>query len=117
MSLSQGASGKSQHFLRTESQPKFAPRRSNQLTESATLSAGGQLRLTETPAVVRNISDAALWAAHFRALESRRPDASFRGPFAEKLEAARGWQGKRRWSGDCLLQEKSGPDRQKGITS
>jgi methyltransferase (TIGR00027 family) len=39
---------------------------------------------------VRNISDTALWAAHFRAEESRRPDALFRDPYAEKLGAARG---------------------------
>jgi len=46
--------------------------------------------LTESLAVVRNISDTALWAAHFRAEETRRPDALFRDPFAEKLGAARG---------------------------
>ena len=44
----------------------------------------------DAPAVVRNISDTALWAAHFRAEETRRPDALFRDPFAEKLGAARG---------------------------
>jgi methyltransferase (TIGR00027 family) len=31
-----------------------------------------------------------LWAAHFRAEESRRPDALFRDPYAEKLGAKRG---------------------------
>ena len=41
-------------------------------------------------AQVRNISDTALWAAHFRAEESRRPDALFRDPYAEKLGARRG---------------------------
>src|SRR5262249_7694551 len=39
---------------------------------------------------VRNISDTALWAAHFRAEESRRPDALFRDPYAEKLGAQQG---------------------------
>jgi len=39
---------------------------------------------------VRNVSDTALWAAHFRAEESKRPDALFRDPYAEKLGAARG---------------------------
>lgn len=43
-----------------------------------------------SPAEVRNVSDTALWAAHFRAEESRRPDALFRDPFAEKLGAQRG---------------------------
>jgi len=46
--------------------------------------------LSDAPALVRNISDTALWAAHFRAEESRRPDALFQDPFAEKLGAARG---------------------------
>ena len=42
------------------------------------------------PTVVRNISDTALWAAHFRAQETRRPDALFRDPYAEKLGAQQG---------------------------
>lgn len=42
------------------------------------------------PATVRNISDTALWAAHFRAEETRRPDAMFRDPYAEKLGAQQG---------------------------
>lgn len=39
---------------------------------------------------VRNISDTARWVAYFRALESKRPDALFRDPFAERLAGARG---------------------------
>jgi methyltransferase (TIGR00027 family) len=46
--------------------------------------------MSSAPAEVRNISDTALWAAHFRAEESRRPDALFRDPYAEKLGAQRG---------------------------
>ena len=46
--------------------------------------------MTETSASVRNISDTALWAAHFRAMETRRPDALFRDPYAEKLGAEQG---------------------------
>jgi len=42
------------------------------------------------PGIVRNISDTALWAAHFRAQETRRPDALFRDPYAEKLGAQQG---------------------------
>lgn len=42
------------------------------------------------PAIVRNISDTALWAAYFRAQETRRPDALFRDPYAEKLGAQQG---------------------------
>ena len=34
---------------------------------------------------VRNISDTARWAAYFRAEETKRPDAIFRDPFAERL--------------------------------
>ena len=40
--------------------------------------------------VVRNISDTALWAAYFRAEETKRPDALFRDPFAAKLDGGRG---------------------------
>ncbi len=46
--------------------------------------------MSSTPAQVRNVSDTALWAAHFRAEESRRPDALFHDPYAEKLGAQRG---------------------------
>jgi methyltransferase (TIGR00027 family) len=46
--------------------------------------------MSSSPAQVRNVSDTALWAAHFRAEESRRPDALFRDPYAEKLGARRG---------------------------
>src|SRR5215470_3389135 len=42
------------------------------------------------PGIVRNISDTALWAAYFRAQETRRPDALFRDPYAEKLGAQQG---------------------------
>ena len=46
--------------------------------------------MSSAPAQVRNVSDTALWAAHFRAEESRRPDALFHDPYAEKLGARRG---------------------------
>ena len=48
------------------------------------------VRMSSVPAQVRNVSDTALWAAHFRAEESRRPHALFRDPYAEKLGARRG---------------------------
>ena len=46
--------------------------------------------MSSSLAQVRNVSDTAMWAAYFRAEESRRPDALFRDPFAEKLGAQRG---------------------------
>jgi methyltransferase (TIGR00027 family) len=46
--------------------------------------------MSSTPAQVRNVSDTALWAAYFRAEETRRPDALFHDPYAEKLGAQRG---------------------------
>ncbi|HKM68429.1 MAG TPA: SAM-dependent methyltransferase [Candidatus Acidoferrum sp.] len=46
--------------------------------------------MSSAPAVVRHISDTAWWAAYFRAAESRRPDAMFRDPYAEKLGAREG---------------------------
>ncbi len=41
---------------------------------------------------IRNISDTALWAARYRALESERPDALFHDPFARRLAGERGEQ-------------------------
>jgi methyltransferase (TIGR00027 family) len=42
--------------------------------------------------LVRNISDTALWVAYYRAVESERPDALFRDPFARRLAGDRGEQ-------------------------
>jgi methyltransferase (TIGR00027 family) len=42
----------------------------------------------ETP--IRNVSDTALWVAIYRAIESERPDALFRDPYARRLGGARG---------------------------
>lgn len=39
---------------------------------------------------IRNISDTALWVAFYRALETERPDALFRDPFARALAGERG---------------------------
>jgi len=39
---------------------------------------------------LRNISDTANWVAMYRALESERPDALFRDPFARRLAGQRG---------------------------
>lgn len=44
----------------------------------------------QAPALVRNISDTALWAAMHRAWETERPDALFRDPWARKLAGERG---------------------------
>ncbi len=41
---------------------------------------------------IRNISDTALWAAYYRAVETDRPDARFRDPFARRLAGERGEQ-------------------------
>lgn len=41
---------------------------------------------------IRDVSDTARWMAYFRAMESRRPDALFRDPFAEELAGERGFQ-------------------------
>jgi methyltransferase (TIGR00027 family) len=46
--------------------------------------------MTESQGIVRNISDTALWAAYFRVEETKRPDAMFRDPFADKLSGGRG---------------------------
>lgn len=40
--------------------------------------------------LVRNVSDTARWVAVFRAIESERPDAVFKDPFARRLAGERG---------------------------
>jgi methyltransferase (TIGR00027 family) len=39
---------------------------------------------------IENVSDTALWVAHFRAVESQRPDRLFNDPYAALLTGARG---------------------------
>ena len=39
---------------------------------------------------VEHVSDTAFWVAHYRAVETRRPDALFRDPLAERLAGDRG---------------------------
>jgi len=41
-------------------------------------------------APIRNVSDTALWVAVYRAMESERPDALFRDPYARELAGERG---------------------------
>jgi methyltransferase (TIGR00027 family) len=41
---------------------------------------------------IEHISDTALWVAHYRALESERPDALFRDPYARRLAGEKGEQ-------------------------
>ena len=43
-----------------------------------------------TDTLVQNVSDTAFWIAHFRALETERPDALFRDPLAGMLAGDRG---------------------------
>src|SRR5262245_37777181 len=39
---------------------------------------------------IRNVSDTAKWVAEYRAMETDRPDAIFRDPYARKLAGADG---------------------------
>jgi methyltransferase (TIGR00027 family) len=39
---------------------------------------------------IRNVSDTALWVAYYRAMETERPDAIFRDPFAARLAGDKG---------------------------
>lgn len=43
-----------------------------------------------TEPLVANVSDTARWVAHYRAVESARPDALFRDPLAARVAGARG---------------------------
>jgi methyltransferase (TIGR00027 family) len=45
--------------------------------------------MTQDP-LVRNISDTALWVAYYRGVETERPDAIFKDPFARALAGERG---------------------------
>lgn len=42
------------------------------------------------PALIKDVSDTAIWVAQYRAEESERPDAMFRDPFAKLLVGERG---------------------------
>ena len=42
------------------------------------------------PETLRNVSDTALWVAHYRVMETARPDAIFRDPLAASLAGERG---------------------------
>jgi methyltransferase (TIGR00027 family) len=48
--------------------------------------------MNEHNLAVRGVSDTARWVAYFRALETLRPDALFRDPFAERLAGKHGFQ-------------------------
>lgn len=48
--------------------------------------------MSEQISSVRNVSDTARWVAYFRAMETKRPDALFRDPYAERLAGERGFQ-------------------------
>ena len=45
---------------------------------------------SSTGGEIRDVSDTAIWVAHYRAEESRRPDALFRDPLAALLSGERG---------------------------
>src|SRR5580704_10971671 len=46
----------------------------------------------QSDALIRNISDTAMWAAVYRARETERPDRLFVDPFARRLAGTRGEQ-------------------------
>jgi methyltransferase (TIGR00027 family) len=48
--------------------------------------------MNEQNLTIRGVSDTARWVAYFRALETRRPDALFRDPFAESLAGSHGFE-------------------------
>ena len=48
--------------------------------------------MSEHNGAVRSVADTALWVAYFRARETKRPDAVFRDPFAERLAGERGFR-------------------------
>lgn len=54
---------------------------------------------SQQESLIRNVSDTARWAAMARAVETERPDALFRDPYARKLAGQRGEQILRQMAG------------------
>jgi methyltransferase (TIGR00027 family) len=48
--------------------------------------------MTDNDRIFRDVSDTAIWMAHYRARETARPDALFRDPLASRFLEARGAQ-------------------------
>lgn len=46
--------------------------------------------MTQFDSQIQNVSDTSLWVAYYRAKETKRPNALFSDPFAERLIGARG---------------------------
>src|SRR3989454_10568535 len=46
--------------------------------------------MSDTSGQIQHVSDTARWVALYRAMESERPDALFRDPYARKLAGERG---------------------------
>jgi methyltransferase (TIGR00027 family) len=55
-----------------------------------------------TDTLIENVSDTAFWIAHYRALETQRPDALFRDPLAGLLAGDRGKQIARSMPGSLM---------------
>src|SRR5579864_5508536 len=55
--------------------------------EDAGMSGAGN---APTEGAISHVSDTARWVAVYRAMESERPDALFRDPFARRLAGAKG---------------------------
>jgi methyltransferase (TIGR00027 family) len=75
----------------------IATRNLKQLVDAAKIFAGCGinqsapiLNMPSAAALIRNISDTALWAAIYRARETERADALFRDPLARRLAGQRG---------------------------
>src|SRR4029077_15412479 len=56
------------------------------------ISCSNEALLSDAPATLEHVSDTARWVALYRAMESERPDALFRDPYARRLAGKRGEQ-------------------------
>jgi methyltransferase (TIGR00027 family) len=61
------------------------------LVQTTLIGASGLAKM-DKQTVVRGVSDTARWVAYFRALETRRPDALFHDPYAERLAGEHGFR-------------------------
>ncbi len=58
------------------------------LSSGMTAPAGSPVQ--PAPPLISHVSDTARWVAYYRAMETERPDAIFRDPYAERLAGERG---------------------------
>jgi methyltransferase (TIGR00027 family) len=73
-----------------DDRPLVGQRRRTRRRELGPAAVAEVLRAWPCPSPIHDVSDTAFWIAYHRALETERPDALFRDPFAARLAGERG---------------------------